>query len=105
MANTNVVSIHAFRELKKSEDEDHAYQAKILAMEKLELLDEMVRFQEERTRIGHLTPTMMARGQYLFKALENSAETRELHILARSYRRHLEHELAQFLRTRKLNTD
>jgi hypothetical protein len=40
---------------------------------------------------------MMARGKYLFKALEERAETQELQLLARSYRRHLEHEMSQTL--------
>jgi hypothetical protein len=40
---------------------------------------------------------MMARGKHLFKALEERAETRELQLLAKSYRRHLEHEMSQRL--------
>ena len=93
----NVV-INAARELKKAEVEDAAYRSRIEAMDKLELLEEMVRFQEERSRIGYLTPSMMLRGKVLFAALEENAETRELQILTRSYRRHLEFELADFLR-------
>ena len=54
----------------------------------------MVSFQQERTRKGELTLEMMARGKYLFKALEERAETRELQLLAESYRRHLEHEMS-----------
>ncbi len=78
------------------ESDDHAYQARILSMDKLELLEEMVRFQEERSRLGHLTLTMMVRGRYLFSALEKASETNELRLLARSYRRHLEFELTAF---------
>ncbi len=74
--------------------EDHAYQARILGMDKLELLEEMVRFQEERSRVGKLSLEMMVRGRYLFKALEENAETEELRLLARSFRRHLDYELA-----------
>lgn len=95
MANQNVVSLAAVRELKSAENQDLAYQAQILGMDKLELLEEMVRFQEERTRLGHLTVQMMVRGKYLFKALEESAETNELKLLTRSYRRHLEYELTE----------
>ncbi len=94
----NVISLQALRELKTSKDEDLAYEANIRVMDKLELLEEMVRFQEERTTLGHLTPSMMVRGKILFKALESSAETQELRLLTRSYRRHLEHELAAFLK-------
>src|SRR4029079_13299840 len=87
--------LKAIRDLKEAEQDDHAYQALILSMDKLELLEEMVRFQEERTRIGELTLPMMVRGKYLFKALEEAAETQELKLLTKSYRRHLEHELRE----------
>jgi hypothetical protein len=53
----------------------------------------MVSFQEERSKLGQLSLTMMIRGKILFKALEESAETEELKILTGTYRRHLEHEL------------
>ena len=95
---TNVYSLKAVREIKQTEREDYAYQAMILSMDKLELLEEMVRFQEERSRRGLLTVTMMIRGRYLFKALETSAETRELKLLTGSYRRHLDHELNDYIK-------
>jgi hypothetical protein len=91
---TNVISLRAFRALKDSEGEELAYRARILSMSKVELLEEMVTFQEERKEIGHLSPEMMIRGKHLFRALEETADTQELKILSRSYRRHLEHELA-----------
>jgi hypothetical protein len=93
---SNVVSLKAVREIKTAQTEDFAYHAEILAMDKLQLLEEMVRFQEERSRVGHLTLQMMIRGKILFKALEENAETQELRILTRSYRRHLECELADY---------
>ena len=93
----NVVSLKAVRELKQSHQEDEAYKAVILKMDKLELLEEMVRFQEERARVGHLTPSMMLRGKVLFRALEETAETQELRLLTRSYRRHLDYELSAYL--------
>lgn len=98
MSNNNVVSIHAVRQLRDSEAEEMAYRAQILSMDKLELLEEMIRFQEERTRVGSLNLTMMTRGKHLFKALEESAETQELKILTRSYRRHLEFEMSEFVK-------
>lgn len=94
---SNVVSLRAVREIKTASDDEMAYKAKILSMEKLDLLEEMVRFQEERSRIGNLTPAMMVRGKILFKALEENAETQELRLLTRSYRRHLEYELAAYM--------
>jgi hypothetical protein len=92
-----VVSIQAAREIKEAQAQDESYRLKILSFDKLELLEEMVRFQEERSRVGELTPTMMIRGKILFKALEETAETQELRLLTRSYRRHLEHELTAFM--------
>lgn len=93
---TNVVSLKAVRDIKAAQTDDLAYHAQILAMDKLQLLEEMVRFQEERSRVGHLTVQMMVRGRILFKALEENAETQELRILTRSYRRHLDYELAAY---------
>src|SRR3954470_21983352 len=101
----NVVSLKAARELKNSRPEDDAYKATILGMDKLELLEEMVRFQEERARVGHLTPSMMLRGKVLFRALEDTAETQELKLLTRSYRRHLDYELSAFLEKSQVNAD
>ena len=45
---------------------------------------------------------MMVRGQVLFKALEESAETQELRLLTRSYRRHLEFELTAYRKGKRL---
>ncbi len=72
---------------------DPYYQILINRMNKMELLEEMVRFQEERSKKDNLSLTMMVRGKILFRALETSAETDELRLLASSYRRHLEHEI------------
>lgn len=91
---SNVISLRAFKALKDTECEELAYRARILSMSKVELLEEMVTFQEERKEIGHLSEEMMIRGKHLFRALEETADTQELKILSRSYRRHLEHELA-----------
>lgn len=98
----NLVSLKAVRELRKARAEDPCYQARILVMGKIELLDEMMRFQAERSELGHLTPDMMIRGQILFKALEENAETEELRALTRSYRRHLKYELDEFLKSQPL---
>ena len=97
---TNVISLNAARELKRAQVEDYAYQAKIITMSKLELLNEMVDFQEERTRVGKLTPEMMVRGKVLFRELEKTAETGALRSLTRSYRRHLEFELKDYIRNK-----
>ena len=91
--------LDAARKLKEAENDDLAYRARILVMDKLELLEEMVRFQEERSRIGELTLPMMIRGKVLFKALEETAETQELKLLTRSYRRHLEFELSEYVKS------
>lgn len=94
---SNVVSLQALREIRKAESEAvPSYLELIRNMDKLELLEEMVKFQEERSSKGRLTLDMMLRGRHLFMALEDSAETRELKLLTRSYRRHLEHEISAY---------
>lgn len=92
-----VLSFKAAQEIKNARTEDPEYERKIAAMNKFELLEEMIRFQEERSRVGELTLGMMVRGKSLFQALESSAETRELALLTSSYRRHLEHEMQDYL--------
>jgi hypothetical protein len=77
-----------------NKDEEYAYQARILGMDKLALLEEMVRFQENRSRQKDLSLEQISQGKYLFKALEERADTQELKALAKSYRRHLEQEYA-----------
>jgi hypothetical protein len=89
----NVISLRGYKALKHTDEAELAYQAKILGMSKVELLEEMVRFQEERKVVG-LTPFMMLKGRHLFKALELAADSQELRILARSYCRHLNYEIA-----------
>jgi len=96
MAEDRVISLDVVRELKVARIEDQAYKARILMMDKHELLEEMVRYQEERKRLGRLTPSLMIRGRTLFAALEESAESEELQILSRSYRRHLDYELRDY---------
>lgn len=91
---SKVVSLQAFREVKKALIEDSEYNARILEMDRNLLLKEMVRFQEERTVKGHLTLPMIVRGKMLFKALGDIAETQELRLLSRSYLSHLEFELS-----------
>lgn len=98
MKNNNLISLNAARELKRAEEHDYAYQARILCMDKLELLEEMVQFQEQRSSLGKLTPQMMIRGRFLFKALEQAAETQALKLLSQSYRRHLDYELKEFVK-------
>jgi len=90
---SNVISLRSYKALKDSDAEELAYHAKILSLSKVELLEEMVRFQEERKTMGILTHPMMVKGRHLFKALEENADSQELKILSRSYRRHLDHEI------------
>ncbi len=103
---SNIISLQAAREIKTTHHaETIQYRQRIDAMDKLALLEEMVHFQEERTQKGELTPSLMLRGRILFEALEKTAETRELQILTRSYRRHLEFELNTYLKEKNLGSE
>ena len=101
MGDNKIVSLNALRTLKRARGSQAEYEHAISKMDKLELLNEMVRFQEERTKNGQLTPDMLVRGRILFTALESTAETQALKILTRSYRRHLEHEIHAYMETGK----
>ena len=59
---SNVISLRAFKALKDTDNEDLAYRARILSMTKVDLLEEMVRFQEERKAAGALDPLQRAGG-------------------------------------------
>ena len=99
----NVIDLVAERNKRGAAQHDPYYQIQINRMNKIELLEEMVRFQEERSSKGQLSLTMMVRGKILFRALETHAETDELRLLASSYRRHLEHEIDHLLKKPSLN--
>lgn len=92
-----IFSLQALREVKQVEQQDPLYKCRIETMDKVELLNEMVRFQEERSRLGELNVNLMVKGRILFRALEEHAETTALRSLTKSYRRHLEYELADYL--------
>lgn len=94
MTGNKVVKLSDYRANKVMDSEEETYRAKIKSMRKVELLEEMVRFQEERKQAGGLTMSLMVRGKILFAELENQADSAELKILSRSYRRHLEYEIA-----------
>ena len=68
------------------------YKKLVGSMDKIQLLEAMVDFQETRTAEGKLTPELIAYGLVLFKALTENAETPELKTLSRSYYRHLTYE-------------
>lgn len=91
-----VVSFNRFKEKESLAPVERDYRNKIVRMDKLELMEEMVSFQQERSRIGHLTPYLMVTGMILFKALTESAETHELRLLTGSYLRHLRYEYEEY---------
>jgi glutaredoxin len=92
----NIIDLSKERTKRGLTNNDPGYQLIINQMSKIELLEEMVRFQEKRSDEPTLTLPLMVRGKILFRALEIHAETDELRLLASSYRRHLEHEIEHF---------
>ena len=96
-----IISLNVFRAMKQAEKDQYEYHARILGMEKHELLNEMIRFQEDRSKAGKLSPEMIVKGKILFAALEKSAETDALKSLSTSYRRHLELEYQSYLEKKR----
>ena len=84
---SNVVSIF--------KNKNSSYEQRIAMMDKMQLLEEMVRFQEQRSRTGILTKLDAQSGIILFRELERKCETPELAALSSSYRRHLEIKLKE----------
>jgi len=98
MKNAKVISFKALKNIKDEKEKDRAYLYKIKRMDKFQLLEEMVRFQEERSQKDELTLNLMIKGQVLFKALEEHAETEALRSLSSSYCKHLAYELEEYLK-------
>jgi hypothetical protein len=89
----NVVSIFKNREKALSRDSYNIY---LNNLDMMGLLEEITKFQEERSRVGRLTIDMIKRGIPLWKALHKNAETPELITLSKSYLNNLKYELKVF---------
>lgn len=65
---------------------------KFNSMDKSNLLDHMMSFQEKRSKLGYLNQEMIFEGIELFTELSKQAETPELYYLCESYIKHLKTE-------------
>jgi hypothetical protein len=74
----NVVSLKDWKEKKAEQTQLWRYKAKLLGMDKLELLDELVKYTEERTKVSKPSHDLIERGITLAKVLADVAETAEL---------------------------
>ena len=68
------------------------YIDKIRKMDKLELLQEMVYYQEEKGASRSATPDLIQRGLVLFRALVEIAESKELRDVCKNYYNKLNQE-------------
>jgi hypothetical protein len=69
-----------------------SYESKVAAMDKVTLLDEMIRFQDEQMKTREPSREQLIRGRILFQALLRTAETDELRKLSGDYKTRLEDE-------------
>lgn len=76
----------------KFERRESSWDRKYGTMSMTGLLEEMVRYNEEKIRQSSLSMDMIVRGIALFSNIEKQCTTSELRLLSSSYRRHLEHE-------------
>jgi hypothetical protein len=89
----DVFDLQAARNKKAQLMTDPFYQKRIDGLDMMLLLEEMVKYQEQKPKDKELVFSMV-RGVILFTALEQKCNTDELRLLAGSYKRHLQHELA-----------
>jgi len=68
------------------------YERKVASMDKVTLLDEMIRFQDEQMKSREPSREQLIRGRILFQALLRTAETDELRKLSGDYKTRLEDE-------------
>lgn len=90
-----VIKLSDFRKNKTYDEQINHWDRIFSQVDKMELLEHMVRFQEDRQRHVGLTEEMVCRGVPLFEQLKATAETEELYILCNSYHKHLLSELAE----------
>lgn len=90
---SNVFDLEAARAKKTQQFQDPFYQKRIDGLDMPALLEEMIKYQEQNPKDKALTFSMV-RGIILFTALSQKCNTEELRLLATSYVRHLQHELA-----------
>jgi hypothetical protein len=69
-----------------------SYESKVAGMDKVTLLDEMIRFQDEQIKTREPSREQLIRGRILFQALLRTAETDELRKLSGDYKTRLEDE-------------
>jgi hypothetical protein len=74
---------------------DAEYQNRINQMDKAELLEEMVRYNESRLNQSDGNLKFLVQGRILFRALEVLSSTQDLRCLASSYRREIESEISK----------
>ena len=96
MKNQKIVSLRGYLDVQRAKKAESVYLQRILKMDKLELLEEMIQFQDLRNEEKSLSPNLIIRGQILFNALEEVAETHELKSLTRDYKKHLDQELKNY---------
>jgi len=78
------------------------YKDKIQSLPKPDLLNEMLRFQEQRQTEG-LTPQTMVQGRVLFDLVERTAETQQLKSLSQSIKKGIDQAYLKYLN--KLNQE
>lgn len=87
-----LIQLKDFRKEKHRQREFVRHKTVLEKLSKHELLEEMVNYHDAQKQAGEMTYELLFRGMALFELLEIEAETRELQILSRSFRRHLEYE-------------
>lgn len=88
----NVVSLVA---KKQAVIELREWASYIDSLDKLQLLEEMIKYQELRLREDRMSDLMIRQGQILFGALTQVAETKELRHMVIAYHCNLNLELAR----------
>ena len=79
----------------KNQRDNVEYRKKVAAMEMPDLLEEMARFHEEKSKAVVIKVDLLVRGIILFGYIAEKAITPELHVLAFSYKKELERLLGK----------
>jgi hypothetical protein len=93
----NPICLNQFKKYKKEQRNQGLYSIKLKQMNKTELLEELIRFQKERSLFEGPSLEMILQGELLFQALITHCESTEMQKFAKTYLKHLKHELQHLL--------
>ena len=100
----NVISLDTKLKINKAKHECKEYEAKIKAMNNEQLLQEMIKFQEDWALMDIPALEAILKGMIFFSKLKESVDTKELKDMVEFYYSLLEQELKEYERQHRISS-